>query len=414
MTLEALFGTLAIAFGLGLLVGLQRERSASMLAGFRTFPLVTVLGLLCGILAKEYGGWIVAAGFVGLAVLIFAGNQIRMRVPDPDPGLTTEAALLVMFAVGAYLTVGQRSVAVVIGAAVAVLLYLKPQLHGFARQLGEPDFKAIMQFVLISLVILPVLPNRAYGPYQVLNPQRIWLLVVFIVGISLSGYVVYKFLGGRVGVLVAGILGGLISSTATTVSYARQDRAGPDLTRLASVVIMLASTVVYGRVLAIIGATAPGVFWAVAPPILILLTITIMISVVLWLKSARQAVAMPVHSNPSELKSAIVFALLFAVVLLATAAGKSHFGNQGLYLVAVISGLTDMDAITLSTAQMTKAGTVGPDTAWRLILVASMSNLVFKGITVAMLGTPKLARRVGALFGIVFSVGLAVLLLWRG
>lgn len=208
--------------GLGLLVGLQRESQSSLLAGVRTFPLITVLGTLCAMLAQVFGGWVLALGFVSLAGLICVGKFIESRAENAGHGLTTEIAMLLMFGVGAYLVLGNWAAAIAIGAGAAVLLQFKGQLHGIVRQLSEQDVKAIMQFALLSMVILPVLPNKTFGPYSVLNPRQIWLMVVLIVGINLSGYIVYKFFGVNAGVVLGGILGGVISSTATTVSYSRR------------------------------------------------------------------------------------------------------------------------------------------------------------------------------------------------
>jgi uncharacterized membrane protein (DUF4010 family) len=214
MELTVLFQQLGIALGLGLLVGLQRERAASRLAGVRTFPLVTILGTVSALLGQAFGGWILAAGFLALAGTIFANKEIESREGPADPGLTTEVALLLMFGVGAYLVSGHREAAIAIGGGVAVLLQFKGELHGIVAKLGDNDLKAIMQFALLSLVILPILPNRVYGPFSVLNPRQIWWMVVLIVGISLVGYILYKFSGTGTGVVVNGLLGGVISSTA--------------------------------------------------------------------------------------------------------------------------------------------------------------------------------------------------------
>src|SRR5258706_1935773 len=212
LTLSDTLTRLGIALGLGLLVGMQRERTDSHLAGIRTFPLITMLGTVAGLLALRFGGWVVAAGLLSLAAIVIFSNRARADLP-PDPGITTEVATLLMFGVGAYLVPGYASVAVALVGTVAVLLHLKPEMHAFARRVGDKDFKAIMQFVLVTLVILPVLPNREYGPYQILNPFKIWVLVVLIVGISLGGYIAYKFLGATSGSLVAGVLGGISSTT---------------------------------------------------------------------------------------------------------------------------------------------------------------------------------------------------------
>jgi uncharacterized membrane protein (DUF4010 family) len=269
-----------------------------------------------------------------------------------------------------------------------------------------------MQFALISLVILPVLPNKFYGPYEVLNPFRVWLMVVLIVGISLGGYVAYKMFGQKVGALIGGILGGLISSTATTVSSARNARNAPKASGLAVFVILVASAVSFARVLALIGATAPGLLKQAAGPLGLMCGVLMLCSAATWFANRKQQVNMPQHGNPSELKPAIFFAALFSLVLLGTAAGKEWFGERGLYAVAGLSGLTDMDAITLSVTQMVNRQSVSAETAWRLILVASLANVVFKFGIVAALGNRKLTFYIGLLFAAVFVVGVLVLMLW--
>ena len=237
---------LAIAFGLGLLLGLQRERAESSIGGIRTFPLIAIFGTICAQLEKSFGGWVIAAGLLALVAIVIYSNFAKMKSGAIDPGMTTEVAALLLYGLGAYVVVGNMVIAVVVGGAMAVLLHFKKPLHELAGAIGEHDMRAIMQFVLLSLVILPVLPNQDLGPYGVWNPFQIWLMVVLIVGISLSGYIAYKILGARAGTLLAGILGGLISSTATTVSYARRTAENASLASLAAFVIMIASCVSLG------------------------------------------------------------------------------------------------------------------------------------------------------------------------
>lgn len=412
MDLAELFQRLAIALGIGLIVGLQRERHGSPLAGFRTFPLVTLFGSLTGLLAIEYGIWIIAAGLLGLAGLVVMGN---LEHKPESPGMTTEVSLLAMFVLGAYLVTGAIGIGVAIGGTIAVLLHLKEQMHLIARRLEDPDFKAIMQFVLITLVILPVLPDRTYGPFGVLNPHKIWLMVVLIVGISLGGYIIYKFAGQKTGTFAGAILGGLISSTATTVSYARRSKAAPQTSAMAAFVIMAASTVVFMRVLLIIGATAPEFLQDAGMPIGIMLAGLLLITMVLWRREPVSEHAAPAHQeNPTQLKAAIIFAALYALVLLAVAAAKKYAGSEGLYLVSILSGLTDMDAITLSVSQMTGNAQIHTGTGWRLILTAALANLVFKAGTVAFLGTRELFLRIAVLFSLAMVLGLALIFFWPG
>jgi len=414
MDLASNFQLLGIALGLGLLVGLERERAASRLAGMRTFPLVTLFGALCSVLSQSFGGWILAAGFVSLTALVVLGNLLEMREGTPDPGLTTEVALLLMFGVGAYLMVGIKEVAVAIGGGLAVLLQFKGSLHGIARKLGDDDLKAIMRFVLISLVILPALPNRTFGLYSALNPREIWLMVVLIVGISLAGYIIYKFFGERAGIVMGGILGGLISSTATTVSHARRSANAPASSRAAAVVITIASTIAFGRVLLEIGVVAPSFLPTALLPISLLMVLQAALAAGMWFLGRNQPTEMPAQENPSEMKSALGFAALYAIVVFAVAAAKQHFGQRGLYAVALLSGLTDMDAITLSTAQLVSAARLDADHGWRVIVLASLANLLFKSVIVMALGQRQLRSRIVPLFGLVLLVGASILLLWPG
>jgi uncharacterized membrane protein (DUF4010 family) len=410
MDLADLFQQLAIALGLGLLVGFQRERTDSRLAGFRTFPLIVLFGAVCGLLARSHGGWILAAGLGAIALLIVAGNFSGGRREEREPpGVTTEAALLLMFAVGACLVEGLTAIAIAIGGTVAVLLHLKPEMHALAAKIGDRDFRAIMQFALISLVILPVLPNRAFGPYAVLNPYKIWLMVVLIVGVSLGGYIAFKFAGTRGGALAGGILGGLVSSTATTVGWSRRSRETPAASVPAAFVILVASAIVFVRVAVLIAATAPAFAWAAAPSLAFVFVVLSALSVWCWPRKKSTNHSPPIEpGNPSELRPALIFALLYAGVLLAVAAAKDYFGERGLYIAALLSGLTDMDAITLSVAQMVNNQQVPPDTGWRLILSAAMANLVFKTGVVAVLGSRLLLFRIAVSFLVALIAGVVV------
>ena len=293
-----------------------------------------------------------------------------------------------------------------------MLLHWKEPLHAFVKRLGDDDFRAIIQLVIIGLVILPALPNRAFGRYEVINPFQIWLMVVLIVGISLGAYVAYKLLGARVGTVLSGVLGGLISSTATSVSYARRSRSSPELTTAAAVVVVLASTVVFIRVIVEVAVVAPDTLSTVAPPILLMGLVLLIVAAVLY-RRARGSLAQPDDIEPpSDLKAAISFGLVYALVLLAVAVAQEHFGDRGLYVVAALSGLTDMDAITLSTAQLVRTDQISAGIGWRLILVGSMSNLVFKGAAVAALGNARLLTRIAVAFAIAFVAGIAILFFW--
>jgi uncharacterized membrane protein (DUF4010 family) len=411
-----IFIRLAVALGLGLLVGLQREKVDSVIAGIRTFALISLFGAICAQLAKTYGGWMLVVGFLATALLVTAGNLVRMQTREAAPGQTTEFAALVVFGLGAWVgtgsIIGSMAVPVVLAGAVVVLLHFREPIHELVEKIGEKDLRATMQFVLIALVILPVLPDRDMGPYGVLNPYQIWWMVVLIVGLSLAGYVAYKLFGSRAGTVLAGILGGLISSTATTASFARRSRETPDLSRLAALVVMLASTVVYGRVLVEIAAVAQGRLLDLAPPLAAMLGVCAVVSGAAWLLGRGGDDKLPEPGNPAELKAALFFGALYAAVLLAVAFARDRFGTAGLYIVAAISGLTDVDAITLSTSRLVQSSRLDPDTGWRAILLASLANLGFKAGIVAVLGSRALLGRIALLFGAAMVGGGLILLLW--
>lgn len=405
---------LAVSFGLGLLLGLERERREASIAGIRTFPFISLFGTVCAQIAQVHGGWIVAAGLLALAANVIFANYVRMKAGDADPGMTTEIAVLLLYALGVVIVTGSMMAAVVVGGVMMMLLHFKQPMHQFAAAVGEHDMRAIMQFVLISLIILPVLPHENMGPYGVWNPFKLWLMVVLIVGISLSGYVAYKIFGARSGTVLGGMIGGLISSTATTVSFARRAAGQSALAPLAAFVIMVASCISLVRVLVEIAAVAPGVFSRMAPPLAVLLAVSVAIAGGLYVLTRKTRARMPEQKNPAELKAALIFGALYALVILAVAAATEYFGSAGLYVVAAVSGLTDMDAITLSVAQLAGAGSLDTDTAWRAVLLAALANFVFKFGIVASLANGVLTRRVGAAFAVALACGGLIFWLWPG
>ncbi|QDU80070.1 MgtC family protein [Polystyrenella longa] len=405
---------LAISFGLGLLVGLQREWKESEIAGIRTFPLITLLGTLTVTLGADQASWLTAAGLVAVAFLLTVANLAKIRAKTFDFGMTTEVAALLMFVVGCALGVGLTGPAVVTAGITAVLLHWKDRLHGIVNSLTGKDLKAVMNLALIGLIILPLLPDETYGPYEVLNPYDIWRMVVLIVGISMVAYVAYKLLGARVGSILGGIFGGLISSTATTVSYARQTKESPELSGLAALVVLIASTIVNIRVLIEIGIVAPNLLRDALIPMVLMLLLMIAECFAMYFPLRNQKTEPPNHDNPAQLKPAIIFGVLYAAVLFIVAAARDIFGEQALYWIAGISGLTDVDAITLSTAKMFNEERIDGTTAWRVILIATMSNLVFKAGAVAMLGSRRLLFYVAISFGIAIAGGVLLLLFWPG
>ena len=408
--------TLAIAFGLGLLVGLQREKSDHEMAGVRTFTLIAILGAVAGFLTRDFNNPFILPmfGIAVTALMLMANYMKSKKEPHTDVGQTTEVAVLLMFAIGSYLVLGNQLIGVIAGGALAILLYVKESLHNFIDKLKDKDLSAIMTFAGISLVILPILPNETFGPLDVLNPRNIWLMITLIVGISIAGYFIYKYLGKKTGIISNGILGGMISSTATTVSYSKKSTDSKSIHKLAAFVITVASAVTFIRILVEIGIVAPSKIPEVILPILAELVLMTLLCIFLFysINKDKEENEMPEPENPAQFKTALLFGLLYGGVLLAVAFTKKEFGDEALIIVTILSGLTDVNAITLSLSKLMQGGGLETSTGWRLILLAALSNLFFKGIIAAALGTKRLLKWIGIVFGIAIVFGLLIIWLW--
>ncbi|MGL4943973.1 MAG: MgtC/SapB family protein [Thermoguttaceae bacterium] len=429
---------LLLSLVLGLLVGLQRERSNVRRGGVRTFPLVSIFGTLCGYLATAHGSWILFGGLIVVAlggilpdVMAAVRSILKQHGTDDDGttrheiefGQTTFMATLVMFTVGVLLSMESMFVvAIVVGGGTALLLQFKPEIHRAVTVLSDGDMKAIMQFVLITCIILPVVPNRTLGPYDVINPFETWLMVVFIVGMGLLGYIVSLFWGEGAGSVLTGLLGGAVSSTATTVSVCQSGRDSVMNYHAGTVTIGVASTVVFVRVFVEMFVISREFTYTCVIPLGIMMGLMLLAVSVEWFLGASRGVCeVSRPKNPAYLKTALTFGVLYVVLLLMLAAVRANVEGHGvLTLLAAVSGMTDMDAITLSTARMaviettpaqvTTSQTTMMQDGWRLIVAAAMGSLVFKWLIVFMMADRRLAIRVAALFAAPFIGGLAMLI----
>jgi uncharacterized membrane protein (DUF4010 family) len=369
--------TLMIAMGVGLLIGLERERVTSSRAGLRTFALVSLFGALSVFLSQRLQSeWpFVMAMFIVAAMLIAA----HLRHPDSsDPGTTSVAALMVSFCLGALVWLGHTQIAVMLSIATTILLYFKTQLSGMASRLTYQDWTSIFQFGVLSLVILPVLPNQDYGPYGALNPYQIWWMVVLISGVSLAGYAALQLGGARYGAPFVGLFGGMASSTATTMVFARRAKVQPDMVTTAALVILIANLVMVVRMGILALVVAPHIMIALLPvlgPALLLGGIVVAWS---WRNLSKDDIPLPKTGNPTELKTALGFGLLFAVVLFCAAWLSDYAGTRGMYAVALISGLTDADAIVLTSLRLFVLERLEVQQAVVSIGLGMFANLAFK------------------------------------
>ena len=400
------------SLAIGLLIGLERERNPSAKAGLRTFALVAVLGTLLALLSDKVGSpWLVIAGLAAVAATIIAAylNDTPMEVNDP--GTTTVVALLLSYCLGVMIWFGLSKLAVMLAIGITTLLYFKPELRGISQKLTRRDLVAVLQFSVLTFIVLPILPNQNYGPYDAFNPHQAWLMVVLISGISLAGYAALHVVGTRYGAPLLGMFGGLTSSTATTLIYARHGKSNLAALNLAASVIVIASMVLPLRLLAVSAVVARGVLSGLLPVLLIGLLFGLIVALYNWRKMDKAAeLYIPETTNPAELHTAVGFGLLYVAVLLVSAWMVDYAGSQGLYAVAVASGLTDVDAIVLSSLRLFNLGQLGEQQTVIAIALAFLSNLAFKFGMVVFIGGWPLARQVAIGFGAIAGGVLSGLL----
>lgn len=403
----------AAALLIGALIGLEREfiyqrTGDADFAGIRTFSLMALLGALAAFLSETYGIILFLVVFAGLALLVW-GSYLGDIYRGHREGITTEVVGLTVPLLGAMVVWGQAELAAALSVITALILALKPALHGMARRMSSADLRATLEFALISAVILPILPNRAFGPYDVLNPFQIWLLVVLVSGIGFVGYGSIKILGAEQGIGLTGLLGGLVSSTATTVSFAGRSKASPGLSSLLVRGILIASTVMLVRIMALVAVVYPPVLSLVSIPLGVMLAVSLALVLILWLRdrgSASELREEVTVSNPLRISTAISFAIAFTIVLVGVRAANEFFGDAGVYAASAITGLIDVDAITLSATELASFGQIARQVAGLAILLAALVNTAAKGVMAMTLGSLELRKRIGIVFGIVLLAGI--------
>ncbi len=383
------------SLGIGLLIGVERERKQHTLAGIRTFPLVCMLGTLLTMLVPTLGSqWLPAAGLLAIAAMGILPATTRAPDEPHEPRTTTVIALLVAYSLGVMIGLGNIELAVALGVITTGLLYLKPELSNFTHKLLRHDLLALLQFATLTFIILPILPNQGFGPYAAFNPHRVWMLVVLIVGVGLAGYLAVKILGEKVGAPLLGFMGGLVSTTATSLVYAREAARNPRSHQLAARVILLANMVLFLRLQLLTMAISPA---ATLPMLGIMLPGMALGVATIFIGSRRsqpQDNAPELElKNPAQLNIALGFAALFAVVMLCSAWLKDIFGNSGLYIMALVSGINDVDAIALTAMEMFSQQQVPLQPLLVTVAIAVLTNTAFKFSLIFSIAGRDLAMR---------------------
>ena len=440
--------SLALSLGVGLLVGFERERRTDTVAGVRTFGLAGLIGGIAALLGPREGTpWsLLIVTLIAAAAGITGGIVARSRTTDDDRpnddrpnelGLTTAFALVATTLLGGLAVLGHYSTTIAGAGTLFLLLYIRDPLHAVIRRLAPGDVRAIAIFVLLALVVLPVLPDRALGPFNAVNPRAAWMLVVLVVALSLAGYIAQTLLGARAGTLATGLLGGLVSSTASTVGAARSVRAGGAHANAAAITL-LSCGILPLRLMLLVGVASKGALALLWPWLAGVGVATLIAGFISSHVRARGAIdataanttttstttattdAHAAHGsttlatnppskpqNPTQLSSAFAFAAVFVVIQIVTKATIAYAGAAALLVVAAASGITDMDAIALSVAREFEAGGMDGTLLVRATLVALAVNTLFKLGVARIMGDAKLLRAVLPGLGLALLIAAA-------
>ena len=413
------FFLLAVALAIGLLIGLERGWSerhraeGERVAGIRTFGLLGILGGAVGLLAQEQGALV-----FGLGLLAVAGVQITAyisaRNDQGDIGITSLVAGILTFTLGALAASGFAAPAAALAVVAATLLRFKPVLHGWLEKLEGRELNAGLTLLLLSVVVLPILPDRGFGPWQALNPAEIWLMVVLIATISFAGYFAVRIGGTERGIVFTGLFAGLMSSTALTLQFARLARQQPGNRNLLAVGILLACGTMFPRMV-VVASLFNAALLATLWPAALLMTVVVYGSAgVLWWQTRGRNDSVDTElGNPLEIKSALSFGALLAGVMLLGSALKAWLGDRGILLLAAASGVADVDAITLSLARMS-SGDLAVSVATAGIIIGAAVNSVVKGSMAALIGGGGLGLRAGLPLLLAALAGLLLHFLMNG
>ncbi|MGE3841142.1 MAG: MgtC/SapB family protein [Vicinamibacterales bacterium] len=410
-----------IALLIGALLGIEREMRKARerdvgIGGVRTFILFAELGAVSAWIARTQNSpWVFAVTLLGTSLLILAGYTAQARRNPESVGLTTEMAALSVFLLGGLVIWGSPELAVALAIVNSAVLAFKQPLHALVDRLGTDDLYAVVQLLVATFVVLPLLPDRALDPWGALNPYQLWLLVVLISTLSLIGYVAVRWFGPHTGTALTGIFGGLVSSTAVTLAMSRQSdtEAGRSIPSALAAGILLAWAVMFGRVIVEVAVVAPALLPELLMTVGVMAVTALAMAFGFWWSAGKgqgSARSSDVSlRNPFSMVAAARFALFFAVVLVVVALARRQESSSSVYVVAALAGLTDVDAITLSMAQAARQE-LAADVAVKAILTAATTNTLVKTALVMTLGSVALRRPV--LIGTVAILGAGVITLF--
>jgi uncharacterized membrane protein (DUF4010 family) len=408
-----LLKALLVSLCLGALIGLERQWEKEtwhpgkhVLAGLRTFTFWALLGTLCGYFTRTVHPFFFLAGFVAMTIWIAIFLFYKNR-SSTDPGYTTGAVGLLTYLIGGLVAYGQDKAAMILTLTVVTLLALKPYVHQVSRRFSKEDVRMALQFAAITGVILPLVPDEPWGPYGAFNPHSIWLMVVLVSGASFGGYVAVRMLGHKLGIALTGMIGGIASSTATTLAMSKESKAQPALGGDCAMAVILACTVMLWRVAVLTAVIYPPVLGQILLPF-----VAMSVPGLLWCGwrilrhgQGKPRDEAPEYRNPLGLRDSLKFALFYALIVFLVKAGQARYGEAGIDTVSALSGLMDLDAIALSLTRMAGEGGV-LEMAAKGILIATVANTAVKAAVAGIWGSAKLRWLVLPVLAVTAVVGV--------
>lgn len=413
----AVFHRFMIALLIGALVGIEREKHKrnehpKEFGGLRTFILFSLFGAISAWLTLELEtAWLFIAALLAASAIIITAYILENRKAAVELGLTSELSAITVFLLGGAAMFDQTAIAGALGIVTATVLTFRKHLHAIVLTIGNDDLYAGLKLLIASFIVLPLLPNSPIDPWQAINPYKLWLLVILISSMSLVGYVAVRWLGSARGTAITGIFGGLASSTATSMSFARSSRTDKDPLAGDTLAagILIAWLVMFVRVVIMVAIVYMPLLVSLARPFILMSVTTAIIAGIFYWRGAQRVRPLEEKqvevTNPFSLVSAMQFGLLFAAVLLLVKITQAYAPEQGMYFLAALAGLTDVDAITLSLLEFARDGN-NTRLAVSAIIIASLSNTLMKCILVLTLGSRALALRLGGATAIIITVGL--------
>lgn len=414
MVLPEIFSKLLISLAIGALVGIEREMRGrgELVEGIRTFILISLLGTLSGYFSETVIGnqYLIFIGFILVGILTIYGYRAKV-LKTKHLGLTTEIAVLLTFVIGLLIYYDQYPyfLSVSMGIILTFILVSKEILHRFAKHLKIEEIWDALVFAILAFIILPILPNRTIDPFNSVNPFLIWFAIVIVLSMNFLSYIAVKIFGVSRGITLTGLFGGMASSTAVSIDMAGKARQNKKIIYPAAFAVVVASTTMFLRMIILAGIFNPSQAVLLALPFVVLALAGYLLSINIWRKMEERKAFLELKS-PLALGPAFKYGIFFSVIFLVSGFVRIYFGESGLILVALIAGLVDVDAITISYSTMALT-TLSPLIATIGIVLAGLSNTFSKWFLVSWLGNKKLGLEVGKPFSVIIAIGIIILAL---